>query len=219
VTGTASVDGGTLNITDLQALVNGTRIMMMSTANGLLYDGTITNITQNSFTADFTVYTDGQNPIMATVSGTITQGSSITGTLTGTGAGSGTFSLMYASSNNQTAALSKIDNNANSFWSAVMGGGPGQFEFEILPTGELVDSSSANAGIFDLCEISNGSTVLPIAGTNLYQVSISGLSVCTDTNVEMSYTGLATTRTQNSVDDRLVFMTASGSYGLYGDLD
>ena len=102
--------GGTIALNDLQAMVNGNRIMMMSAANGLLYDGTITSITENDFTADFKVYTDGENPIPATATGTITQSSSITGTLTGSGVGSGIFSLGYAISNNQAAAISRVEN-------------------------------------------------------------------------------------------------------------
>ena len=79
--GTASVDngaGGTIAIGDLQALVDGKRIMMLSMAHELLYDGTITNISGSDFTANFTIYTGGKNPLTATASGTITAGPSIT---------------------------------------------------------------------------------------------------------------------------------------------
>jgi len=109
--GTASVDdglGGTLGINDLQAMVTGTRIIMLSMDKELLYDGTITDITGDNFTADFTIYTAGENPVTATASGTITAGSSITGTLTGAGVGSGTFDLLYANTNNQVAALDLV---------------------------------------------------------------------------------------------------------------
>ncbi|MCF6258052.1 MAG: cadherin repeat domain-containing protein, partial [Gammaproteobacteria bacterium] len=110
-TGTASVDDGmdgTIDINDLQAMVNGTRIIMLSAAHELLYDGTITSTNGNDFMADFTIYTSGENPVMATASGTITGGSSITGTLAGSGVGSGTFSLIYADTNNQTTALDLV---------------------------------------------------------------------------------------------------------------
>ena len=88
----------------------------MGEAKGLLYYGTITNISGNDFTADFTVYTDGANPMAATASGTITEGSSISGTLTGSGMGSGTFSLLYANTNDQTAAMVRP-------WAGAGGGG------------------------------------------------------------------------------------------------
>ena len=111
--GTANVEdagGGALVINDLQGMVDGNRIMMMSVANELLYDGTITNMEikgdfTTDFTADFTIYTSGENPMNATVSGTITAGSSITGTLTGSGVGNGQFSLLYAATNDQAAAV------------------------------------------------------------------------------------------------------------------
>jgi len=73
--------------------------MMMSTANKLLYDGTITNISGNDFTAEFIIFTDGENPMTATARGTITEGSKIEGTLIGSGAGSGTFSLLNGTNN------------------------------------------------------------------------------------------------------------------------
>ncbi|MBL1259449.1 MAG: hypothetical protein COB33_002825, partial [Thiotrichaceae bacterium] len=110
--GTASVNGGTLLIDDLQAMVHGNRIMMMSAKEELLYDGTITDITEDEFTADFTIYYQGSKPTesTATVTGQITEGSSITGTLNGSGFGDGTFSLLYASTNSEVAAISRIEN-------------------------------------------------------------------------------------------------------------
>jgi len=213
VNGTASVNG-TPPITDLQAIVNGTRIMMMSVANGLLYDGTITDITLNSFTADFTIYTNGQSPMAAAVSGTITQGSRIEGTLTGSGAGNGTFSLSYATTNNQVAALSRIENTTNVTWGAVIGNGTSAFEFIIDAAGVIVDDANNVGGLFQACEINFGSTLSPISGTNLYAIS-SSLVSCADTNVRMNYTGFATT--QSIADTTLVFMMTSGTYSFNGD--
>lgn len=101
--GIASVDdgaGGTISVNDLQGIVNDDGVMMMmSTANKLLYDGTITNISGNDFTAEFIIFTDGENPMTATARGTITEGSKIEGTLIGSGAGSGTFSLLNGTNN------------------------------------------------------------------------------------------------------------------------
>jgi hypothetical protein len=149
------------------------------------------------------------------VSGTITQGSSITGTLTGTGAGSGSFSLLYANTNNQVAALSRVENTTNIRWGAVVGNSSSAFEFIIDDVGNVVDDVNAVGGLFDLCEIFSG-VISPVAGTNLYQVS-GTLDTCADVNVRMSYTGLATTLAQANPDDTLVFMMTSGSYGFYGN--
>lgn len=222
VNGTANVDdgmGGTLQIDDLQALVHGNRIMMMSVNHGLLYDGTITSISQNTFTADFTVYTDGQTPVSASASGTITQGSTVTGTLTdstGTGVGNGTFRLTYATTNNQVAALSRVENTAaHMTWGAIVGNSNIAFEVKIDGVGSVVDDVNNVGGLFQACEIFNG-TISPIAGTNLYQVN-GDLDTCSDVNVRLSYSGLATTRSDSNPDNVLVFMMTSGSYGFYGD--
>ena len=218
VTGTANVkesDNTTdLMITDLQAMVSGNRIMIMSTANGLLYDGTITNITQNSFTADFVIYTDGKNPVAATASGTITEGSSITGTLTGTGAGNGTFSLVYALGNNQAADLGRID---NSVWDGDLAVGP-NYTFSISSLGVLTSQGAAgyNVPIFDFCEI-NG-TVMPINGTSLYSVTAALTNCGTPAVNGSTYTGFATSRTNAVVDDTLVFVLSNGTYSPNGEL-
>ncbi len=216
-TGTASVDNGavgTIDITDLQAMVDGNQIMMMSTAEGLLYDGTITSINGDDFTADFTIYTDGDNPISATASGTITEGSSITGTLTGSGVGSGTFILTYAMSNNQAADLARIKDR---FWDGDGAVGP-NYVFSIDAQGALTSQLAANFNvlIFDGCEI-NG-TVAPISGTSLYEVAAT-LTSCDEPAVDnTNYTGFAVSRTDSVADDTLVLVLSNGTYSPNGEL-
>jgi len=190
---------------------------MMSAANGLLYDGTITSISENDFTATFMIYTDGENPIPATATGTITQGSSITGTLTGSGAGSGIFSLGYAISNNQAAAISRIANTAGHItWEGDLAGKPGFiYDYSIDNLGVLTHGTDVTIGIFDACDI-NGS-VSPISGTSLYEVSVS-LFGCTNPLVDgTTYTGLATSRSDSTVDDTLVLGVTNGTYSPFGD--
>ena len=211
--GTASVDngaGGTIAIDDLQALVDGKRIMMLSIANELLYDGTITSITGNSFEADFTIYTAGKNPLTATASGTITAGSSITGTLTGSGVGSGQFTLLYATTNDQAAAMT-------SAWLG-SGGGFGEFGFTIDGAGSLVHDESAGSGqLFLQCQMKG--TVTPVSGTRLYRVDVE-LKDCDDLDVNgASYSGLTTTRDESTTDDRLVYAVSNGTYTLSGEFN
>ncbi len=215
-TGTASVDNGavgTIDITDLQAMVDGNQIMMMSTAEGLLYDGTITSINGDDFTADFTIYTDGDNPIAATASGTITEGSSITGTLTGSGVGSGTFTLTYAMSNNQAADLVRIKDR---LWDG-QGAGP-DYAFGINAQGVLASrfAASSDVPIFNGCEI-NGA-VAPISGTSLYEVAAT-LTSCDEPAVDnTNYTGFAVSRTDSVADDTLVLVLSNGTYSPNGEL-
>ncbi len=214
VSGTAMVDGGMLEITDLQAMVNDNRIMMMSTEKGLLYDGIITDISGNGFTADFTIYTDGENPITATASGSIFE-KSIEGTLSGSGAGSGTFELFYAEgAEQQVADLTRIENR---YWDGDAAIGP-NYAFNINMQGVLTDPTSAgfNVPIFDGCGI-NG-TVTPINDTSLYEVDAE-LTNCDVTTVSnTNYTGFAVSRTNVNVDDTLVLVLSNGTYSPNGEL-
>ncbi len=218
-TGAASVDdgmSGTIDINDLQAMVNGNRIMMMSAANKLLYDGIITTLSGNSFTADFTIYTDGIDPVSATASGTITTGSSITGTLIGSGVGSGTFSLLYASTNDQLADIARVENvaGANTTWMALIGNAIIEQEFIIDNIGVITHVFTTAVGIFDSCKLDG--TITPITNSSLYSVSVM-LTDCTNGAVNGTYTGLATSRTDASEDDILVFAVTNGSYSPNAD--
>jgi len=217
-TGTASVDdgaSGTIDINDLQAMVHGDRIMMMSTAKGLLYDGIITSITGNAFMADFTIYTDGENPMNATASGTITTASSITGTLTGAGVGSGIFSLLYDdTASNTEADLARIKDRE---WDGDGAIGP-NYAFTIDTQGVLANTIKAgfNVPIFDFCEI-NG-TVMPINGTSLYEVAATLTSCDVPAVNNTNYTGFAVSRTDSVMDDTLVLVLSNGAYSPNGEL-
>jgi len=211
-TGTASVNtgaGGALAVNALQVMVDGNRIRMLDVDNMLVYDGTL-SITDNAFTAEFTLYTDGGNPVMLSASGMITAGSSITGTLTGTGAGSGTFNLLYAATNDQAAAIA-------STWLGA-GGGFDEFGFTIdAAMGSLVHKTTAGSGqLFDTCKM-NG-TITSVSNTRLYFVDVD-LTDCNDLVVNGTYTGLTTTRDEDATDDRLVFIVSDGRYTLSGEFN
>ncbi|VAW84685.1 hypothetical protein MNBD_GAMMA18-1218 [hydrothermal vent metagenome] len=219
--GHADVDdgaSGTRKIENLQALVNGDRIMMMSTAEGLLYDGTITSINGDDFTADFTIYTDGDNPIDAKASGTITTGSLITGTLTGNGVGSGIFTLQYASTNDDMADISRIENvvGVNETWQALIGGAIIEQEFVVNNEGVITHDTISGGGIFSNCDL-NGK-ITPISRSSLYNVNVR-LMDCSSGGggANGTYTGLATSRTDSSQDDVLLFAVANGRYSPNAD--
>jgi len=209
---TGDVQGGAMLVNDLQAMVADNRIIMMSAGNKLLYDGTIININGNDFTANFIIYTDGENPVAATANGTITAGSSITGTLTGTGVGSGTFNLLYAATNDQAAVVV-------SAWRSVAEGGGGfdLFGFTIDGIGNLVHDRDAGFGqLFNSCKMNGGVTFLN--GTRLYRVEVD-LTDCNDLVVNGPYTGLTTTRDESATNDRLIFSVSNGNYTLSGEFN
>ena len=223
---TGTIPGGSHTANDLQAMVNGDQIMMMSVANGLLYDGIITNISGNDFAADFTIYTDGENPVTATANGMITTGSSITGTLNGSGVGNGSFTLSYADTNhNDTAAdIARIENVAgvNATWGAKVGDSVFEQEIVIDSTSTITSETTPFGGVFANCDMSG--MLSPITGSSLYNVSVT-LTGCGGAGGIRNgdYAGLATSRTDSETDDTLVLAVikvttvANARFGLSAD--
>jgi len=213
---TGYVEDGSVAVDDLQAMVFDNRIMMLSAANELLYDGTITSINGNSFTADFTIYTEGRFPVTATANGTIISGSSISGTLNGSGVGSGTFALLYAMTNGEVADVARIENVAgvNTSWKGKTGGSPAPQEFLIDNTGTLTEVDFTGGGVFSNCDLDGNIT--PISNSSLYSVSVE-LTECGSSTRNGTYTGLATSRTDATEDDTLVLAVSNGQYGMDGD--
>jgi len=223
VSGTASVgdgSGGTLTITDLQGMVNDTRFIAISDVNGLVYDGTITNINANDFTATVSIFQDGTLVTTASVTGMITAGAKITGTVTGSGLGSGTFELIYALSNNTAAALLRVQNNdVEEGWFDRVGGGMAiGLAFAVDELGSIRHGFTATDGVFNQC-IVDGGVISPIAGTSLYTLNLA-LSSCSNTAVNGDYSGLVSMRTdsiETPVGDRLVLVVSNSNFGIQGE--
>jgi len=223
VQGTASVgdgNGGTLAITDLQGMVSGDRFIAISDANGLVYDGKITGITGNDFSATVSVFQDGVFLSTATLTGMITKGAKITGTLTGNEQGSGTIDeLLYAQSNNMVAALSSVQNNVNEGWFGRVGGGvAAPLSFVIDAEGNLTPSFSATDGVFKQCTVGSG-TISSVTGTSLYTLNLE-LSNCSNDDVNGDYSGLAVMRTESEetpIGERLVLVVSKPNFSLYSE--
>lgn len=211
ITGTASVkqsDNTTaLDIKDLQGLVYNAQLYMFSAATGYAFDGPMI-ITGNNFTATVTIYNNGYKVTMpiATISGTITPGKSIQGTLTGSAAGNGSFTLNYAAINNPDAALSTIQRGGY-VWRSPIGGSA-----KVDPFNLIIDVagafSNAGPGGTLACDITGKFT--PIAGAHLYSVTAT-MSNCFDPAAAGTYTGLASTYTQTNPNDVLVMVVTDHS--------
>lgn len=217
-TGTASVLAGAGNTqvtaSDLEGMIYNNRLMMQSVTQGLSYDGTI-SISGNGYSGTLSVYDDGVLLGTAPVSGTITQGSTVTGTLSGTGAGNGTFTLNYAATNSEVAGLGRVEDTTDPFWRGRIGGSTPNYSLAIDNAGALSHRDPVFEGTFNGCRVSG--TITPIAATNLYSLSIT-LDFCITTAVNNNnYTGLATTRQRVAADDTLVFMATNGTYSLATD--
>ena len=211
---------GTLNsttVTDLQGIIHNNRLMMLSATAGLSYDGSIT-VSGNNYSGTLSVYDDGTLVGTAPVTGTITQGTSVSGTLTGTGAGSGSFQLLYAASNSETAALGRVEDTTNPYWEGPIGGSVSKNVIAINSGGNLLHAQAAFDGTFDGCNIYG--TIAPIAATNLYTVTIvfdTAGCINPDIITNNNYTGLATTRQRTTADDTLVMIATNGSYSVATD--
>ena len=232
-TGTLTVqDNGSIARTDLQAMIYGTRFIMMSVQGGLVYDGTITQ-TDSTFTGTLSVFTNGINPSSTTVTGTINQGVGITGTLAGTGAGSGTFSLNYTAASNQAASVTRINGTAgNPTWTSFIGGSTSNLEFTLgIPGTPISGNNEPQEGNFRLCGITGTDVIggargmIPISDTSLYSVRVRvvncdpGIIPSPLSDNAGEYTGFAASRSDLTTDDTLVMVITSnnGAFSISGD--
>ena len=203
-----------LHIADLQGMVHGNQFTLVSVANNLAYFATLTSLSGNNYTADVVIYQNNVPIENTTLSGTLVAGISIAGTFatSGTAYGHGTFSLKYSSANTPVIDVSRIVKG----WVNNTPGPPyvSLSSFQIDSAGVLQNTIAAGVGIFTSCNISGN--VAPIPSTALYQVSMT-LSSCTTLAMNGSYSGLATSRTQTTTDDRLVVTVTSGTSSMNGE--
>lgn len=207
-----------LVIDDLQAMVNGNRIMMMSLSNALMYDVTITDITGNDFSGDVDVYKNMDAAasasgavdavIKTTIKGTITEGAQITGTIEGTTAGSGDFTVTFSKDNSIAAELANVINR----WGGAINTVPQLkfFEFEIKDAGvvEVDGLNTPDKGIFSPCRMTG--TVAPVENAAFFTLNLNLTQCASINNRNGDYTGLVTTLGKANTNDTLVVMFNNG---------
>ena len=208
-----------LHIADLRGMVYGNQFTLVSAANNLAYYATLTSLSGNNYTANVVIYQKNIPYGNTTLSGTLVAGTSLTGTFatTGTGLGKGTFQLDYSLANSSPAAVSRIVRDSSTTlvnWRNVSAGATYYSTFQIFSSGVLQNAGPTISGNFSLCNISG--TVTPIPSTALYQV-IMTLASCSTVTFNGTYTGLATSRKQTTIDDRLVVTVTSGMYSMNGE--
>ncbi len=206
-------------ITDLQGMIHDGQFVMLSESAQLAYHGTIT-VRGNTFTGSVIVYEDGTgDPAPVPISGTINADKSIDGTLSGAGAGNGTFALKYSDEN-----VVAVDNGnlfvKSPWWEYVR-----DYNFFKLSIADVINPQSTNfsnqsqplGSVFNECRISG--RIDPVA-THVYSVSVV-MSNCTNSSVLVNpnYSGLATLRTENSMtpNDRFVISLSNGAYSINGE--
>jgi len=215
--------GGDLVLTDLRGMISGNRVMIMSNSQALLYDATITDINGNNFTANVMIYygldagataTPPPAPISTTISGTITEGSQITGTVAGAGIGTGNFNLTYSLTNSDTADIANI---VSSWKGAINKVDQAVFDFSIASGGavSVVFLTTPDQGIFQTCQMTG--TLSPIANTTIYSVDVTlTTGTCNTPSYETNYTGFATTSDTNH--NTLIVQFSNGTVAFLAEL-
>ena len=117
--GSGTLDGVS-GLTDITAFVYNNEIILHSVAAHVLLKGTINSITESAYTATVAVYKNGSRQMPdVRVTGTVNNASQITGTLQGSGVGSGNFAITYSSAFNSTASFAKIEAGVGTDWQGI----------------------------------------------------------------------------------------------------
>lgn len=170
-----NVIGLTVNATKVQGIVKNNQILLFSSDGFDIYDIHISSISGNDFTGTAKVYEFGgpaQYTSDLTVSGTITAGSSITGTFSGTGNfGQGTFSLVY---NDQ---MGTIPTSPSNNWQLYVAGN--NIDFITDGAGGIASGTAgtpvgvlAPAGVFANCVVNPAGTTTVIGSSKIYKVTL-----------------------------------------------
>jgi hypothetical protein len=206
-----------LVLSDLKVLVSGNRMTMMSINGVIYYDAQITSVEGNDFTADVTIYLDmDQNitlaPVSSTMSGTITEGSRIEGTIAGTGAATGVFSADYDSMSDTPAGSSDIANKWDGYFNN-RSNATLTFTLDASGSVSMDFGDQPLFGIFKTCLFSG--SISPISSQGLFAVNLE-MSDCIQANYTGNYTGFAIPA--SLADDTLVLMFSNDVAAGFGEL-
>ena len=203
-------------VNDIQGMVANGQLMMLSDSENIAYIGTFT-VSGNDFSGSVTVYEAGamvQQDV--SVTGLITEGSSLTGTLGGSGVANGTFKLNYAEDNGPVD-LAQLERDFT--WFPVDNLNIPNLDLrnptQVAPA-DNISAAGVGSNIFDGC--SYRGRIDPIAGTHLYTVSVTMVNPCTGAATGVvdaipAYTGLASVRGT----DRFVLALSNGEYDFSGE--
>ena len=206
------------DITDLQGMVYDGQLMMLSDSKNVTYVGTF-SVSGNDFSGTVTVYEAGvRTQENVPLSGMITAGSHITGTLGGSGVANGSFRLNYAplADNgpvDMNMVIHDLDwlpvNNTESFTIRI-----GDDAAPIANFG----SGGSGQGTFDNCKFRG--RLEPVPETHLYTLS-GVMRDCENSNsvnilTPKTYSGLVGVR-GTAPNDRLIVILTNGIYGINGE--
>lgn len=228
-TGTLTLTQPALNITDLQAMITSTRLIMASKAQGYYYDGPIV-VSGNTITGNLVVQfiTPGENNDTATLTATINPDRSISGTVTHSADNlANPFTLYFATGRTDSTVAAIATTQANPSWVGTL--------YTVLNdflTFSLADNTAGAVAITTITPLTTintafrncmfTGTLTPIGGTSLYEVSFTASNACADLSSRGGpYTGLAALRTQTNPNDTLViashYFDTVGYRALFGE--
>ena len=224
--GTATVDQGNTDITDLKGMIYGTRIMVFSVLNHVLYDGTLTSVSSDDFTATLDVYENGVKTQTAVpASGKVLSANSIIGTM-GTvgnvGNHNGTFTLNYDSIYERGATTARIEatgfNKTTGPTYSSINSTTDNYDFRI--TGMLFGIAS------NTCPSASEVYAIPDSTVNIYTIDNidildAGGDACPSTVEGSGYSGLITVVDDGigGTDNKIIIAYSNGTNSVFGILD
>jgi len=203
----AAGGGAQVTATMVQGVAENNQILLFSSDGFDVYDIHITSVTGNDFTGTAKVYeNDAFNLSTADlmVSGTITAGSSITGTFSGAGAfGQGNFSLMY---NNQMGLIPSGSNNWRLDVSLTT------VDFNTDGAGAIASGPTTPAGLLAGCSVSPGGTTTEIGSSKIYKVALTlGGGTC---GFAGDYTGYVVAQDATPTALAMAIVSKDGKYAV-----
>lgn len=219
--GTATVDVNT-NITDLRGMVYNNRFMFFSeTANPhVLYDGTVTSVSLDDYTATVDVYENGvKTQTGVAVTGKVISATSITGTIGtagDTGNHNGSFSLTYDSVYERGATVERIE--ATGFNQTT---GATYSLINSVTDGYEIRTDFYFGVASSFCPISGEVYAIPDSSVNIYTIDNIDIndSVVNDCLIKGSgYAGMASVidDSVDGIDSRILIAYTNGTNSVFG---
>jgi len=229
--GTANLNAGAVVPTDVRAFVHGGRIIAFSISSHILFDGQITNITGDDFTATVDLYETGEmTQADIAVTGKVTSQSQITGTLAGTGVGNGTFTLVYDAAYNTAATLARItkpvDWEGNWLTTFSFNTDVDPDDFDMFDTDSFtMKAFDTSSSVTDIC-LFVGDVTIPDSTINIYMtlsdIPAGGSNDTTCTSLDVAplvkYTGFSAVLSESNTDNDLLFAHTNGTNSVFGIL-
>jgi len=222
--GNATIDG--TDVSDLTAIIYNDRLMMFTSTLNVLYDGTIVEKDDGSFTSTVDIYVLGaKEAATADITGNIDNRSQVTGTIVGTGVGNASFTLMFNDLYDRDATLPRIVTDGGApLWlgegSSAGGTLPDdRLEMDFL-TSNLLNIEVAGSFLEAWCKSKDASFTLA-SQSNIYHLSTELENVISSCQIiGTNYTGFATVidsdPTNPNTDDLLIMAISNGTNSVFG---